>query len=121
MKTQALARNVRMSPLKLREIGRNLVGMQAQKALQFLRWSPRKSARLFYKTLKSAIGNAENNLSVSVERLVLQEVVVDEGAVMKRFQPVSRGSAHPIRKRMSHIKIVLTDEEGIKATQGKRK
>ena len=71
--------------------------------------------------MKSAIGNAENNLSVSVERLVLQEVVVDEGAVMKRFQPVSRGSAHPIRKRMSHIKIVLTDEEGTKATQGKRK
>ena len=110
MKVQALTKNVRISPLKLRALVRGLVGMPAQSALQTLRWIPRKSARLIAKTLNSAIANAENNFNLPVDQLVLCEAAVDECATIKRFQPVSRGSAHPIRKRTSRIKIVLTSE-----------
>ena len=110
MKVQALTKNIRISPLKLRAVAKGLVGMAAQDALQTLKWIPRKSARLAAKTLKSAIANAENNFNLPVEQLLVCEVTVDEGPAFKRFQPVSRGSAHPIRKKTSRIKIVLTSD-----------
>lgn len=110
MKVQALTKNIRISPLKLRAVAKGLVGMAAQDALQTLKWIPRKSARLTAKTLKSAIANAENNFNLPVEQLLVCEATVDEGPAFKRFQPVSRGSAHPIRKRTSRIKIVLTSD-----------
>ena len=119
MKVQALTKNVRMSPLKLRPIAGNLVGMRAQEALQTLRWMPQKSARLLWRSLKSAVANAENNLNIPGERLSICEARIDEGIAMKRFQPVSRGSTHPIRKRGSRIKVVLTwDEENIQDRRG---
>jgi large subunit ribosomal protein L22 len=65
---------------------------------------------LILKTLKSAIANAENNNSLNAADLVVKEAVVGEGPTLKRFQPKARGSAGPIRKRTSHIKVVLTDE-----------
>jgi large subunit ribosomal protein L22 len=60
------------------------------------------------------VANAENNNNLNVENLVIQEAVVGEGPTAKRFQPKARGSAGPIRKRTSHIKIILTDEIEIK-------
>ncbi len=110
MKVQALTKNIRISPLKLRAVAKEVVGMAAQDALQTLKWIPRKSARLIAKTLKSAIANAENNFNLPVEQLLLCEAIVDDCTAFKRFQPVSRGSAHPIRKRTSRIKIVLTSD-----------
>jgi large subunit ribosomal protein L22 len=62
------------------------------------------------KTLKSAIANAENNNNLRADRLVVQEATVGEGPTFKRFQPKARGSAGPIRKRTSHIRIIVTDE-----------
>ncbi len=111
MKVQALTKNIRISPLKLRALAKGLSGMSARIALQTLRWIPRKSARLISKTLKSAIANAENNFNLPVDQLSIYEIAVDDCAAIKRFQPVSRGSAHPIRKRTSRIKIVLTSGE----------
>ena len=113
MKIQALTKYVRISPLKMRVLARGLVGMPADDAVQTLKWIPKKSARLILKTLKSAIANAENNFNLSRDQLVLSEAMIDEGSVVKRFQPVSRGSAHPIRKRTSHIKIVLTSVDKV--------
>ena len=66
------------------------------------------------KTLQSAIANAENNNNLNVSNLVVQEAIVGEGPTSKRFQPKARGSAGPIRKRTSHIRIILTDEIEIK-------
>ena len=73
---------------------------------------PQKAARLVSKTLRSAIANAENSekTSVSAEELVVKEAVVGEGPTMRRFRPKARGMAGRIRKRTSHIKIVVTDE-----------
>ncbi|MDR1665952.1 MAG: 50S ribosomal protein L22 [Puniceicoccales bacterium] len=108
MTVQSLSRYVRMSPLKLRLLTRGLVGLPAERVLQMLRLVPRRSARLLAKTLKSALANAENNRNLSADRLVLSQAIVNEGPRLKRFVPAARGSAHPIRKRTSHIKMVLT-------------
>ncbi len=72
------------------------------------------------KTLKSAIANAENNNNLRAETLVVREAVVGEGPTLKRFQPKARGSAGPIRKRTSHIRIVVTDEIEIKTPEPRK-
>src|SRR6185436_20724183 len=73
-------------------------------------FTPKKAARLVLQTLKSAIANAENNNNLRPDKLVVQEAVVGEGATLKRFTPRARGSASPIRKRTSHIGIIVTDD-----------
>ena len=111
MEVKALSKHVRMSPKKMREVSRVIQGMPAEKALETLQFIPRKSARLIRKTLLSAVANAENNHELSSEDLIVKYAIIEEGAVLKRFIPVARGSAHPIRKRTSHIRIVLSEEE----------
>ena len=110
MEVKALTKHVRMSPKKMREVARLIQGLPAEEALEKLQFIPRKSARLIRKTLKSAIANSENNHNLSAEDLVVKSIVIEEGAVLKRFVPVARGSAHPIRKRTSHIRIILDEE-----------
>jgi large subunit ribosomal protein L22 len=95
--------------------------LPAADALSILRFTPKKAAALISKTLKSAIANAENNNNLRVENLVVQEAVVGEGPTLKRFVPKARGSAGPIRKRTSHIRITLTDEIEIKRREPKKK
>ncbi|MFR6033075.1 MAG: large ribosomal subunit protein uL22 [Bacilli bacterium] len=63
------------------------------------------------KTLASAIANAENNNGLSAANLKIKSAIVNQGVAFRRFRPVARGSAHPIRKRTSHISIVLSDEK----------
>jgi large subunit ribosomal protein L22 len=77
--------------------------------MNLLRFIPRKSARLLAKTIQSAMANAENNNNLSADQLVISEVKIDEGPAIKRFKPVARGSAHPFKKRTSHISIVLSE------------
>lgn len=84
-------------------------GQSAAVALETLAAIPRKSARLIEKTLKSAIANATNNNKLAADALVVKEAVANEGPRIKRWQPKARGSAGPILKRLSHIRIVLTD------------
>lgn len=110
MEIQALTKYVRISPKKAREITRAIQGMPANEALERLRFIPRKSARLVAKTLKSAIANAENNAEISSDELIIFRALVEEGPALKRFRPAARGSAHPIRKRTSHIRIILAEE-----------
>jgi len=76
---------------------------------------------LISKTLKSAVANAENNNNLRADRLVVKEATVGEGPTFKRFQPKARGSAGPIRKRTSHIRIILTDEIEITPKRKPRK
>lgn len=99
-----------ISAFKCREVTREIQGLPAASALDILAFSPKKAAVLVAKTLKSAIANAENNANLRAETLVVKEAMVGEGPTAKRFQPKARGSAGPILKRSSHIRIVLTDE-----------
>lgn len=114
MQVKSIHRYAKISAFKAREVTREIQGLPATDALDLLRFTPKKAALLVIKTLKSAIANAENNKNMTVANLVVQEAVVGEGPTLKRFQPKARGSAGPIRKRSSHIRIVLTDEIEIK-------
>jgi large subunit ribosomal protein L22 len=109
MEIQALTRYARMSPKKMREVVRTVQGRKATEAVDLLSLIPRKSARLIAKTLKSAIANAENNNNLSVDTLIVKSAVIENGPVLKRFKAAARGSAAPRRKKMSHIRIVLSD------------
>jgi large subunit ribosomal protein L22 len=110
MQVQAITRNVKMSAQKVREVTRQIQGMFALDAQAALSVTPRKSARLVAKTLKSAIANAENNNNAKPERLRVREAVALTAGTLKRWTPKARGSAGPVLKRQSHIKIVLSDE-----------
>ncbi len=114
MQVKSIYRFARISAFKAREVTREIQGLPATDALDVLRFTPKKAALLVTKTLRSAIANAENNNNLNVANLVVQEAVVGEGPTFKRFQPKARGSAGPIRKRTSHIRIILTDEIEIK-------
>ena len=126
MQIRSIYRGARISAFKCREVTREIQGLPVAAALDLLTFTPRKAARLVEKTLKSAIANAENNANLRAEKLVVKEAVVGEGPTFKRFQPKARGSAGPIRKRTSHIRIIVTDEVEIptrekKSTAGKKK
>lgn len=114
MQVKSIYRNARISAFKAREVTRAIQGLPATDALDLLRFVPKKAAPLVRKTLASAIANAENNNNLNVANLVVLEAVIGEGPTFKRFQPKARGSAGPIRKRTSHIRIILTDEVEIK-------
>jgi large subunit ribosomal protein L22 len=114
MQVRSTYRFARISAFKAREVTREIQGLPAADALDLLRFVPKKAATLVRKTLASAVANAENNNNLSLSNLVIQQAVVGEGPTFKRFQPKARGSAGPIRKRTSHIRIVLTDEIEIK-------
>ena len=109
MEVQALTRNARMSPKKVREVARTIQGRSSNDAVEYLTLIPRKSARLIVKTLKSAIANAENNNNLASDTLTVKSAVVENGPVLKRFKAGAKGSAMPRRKKMSHIRIILSD------------
>jgi len=99
----------RISARKVRLIIDMIRGRDVQDALNILKFTPNRAAGMISKTLQSAIANAQE-AEANVESLIVQEARVDEGPVMKRFQPKDRGRAHPILKRTSHI-VVSVDEQ----------
>src|SRR5205823_9594916 len=121
MEVRATYKYAKISPFKAREVTREIQGLPVSAALDIVAFSPKKAAALIQKTLKSAIANAENNNDLRAENLVVKEAVIGEGPTLKRSQPKARGSAGPIRKRTSHIRIVLTDEIEIKTRASKKK
>ena len=110
----------RISAFKAREVTREIQGLPVAAALDIVAFSPKKAAVMIAKTLKSAVANAENNNDLRVDTLVVKEAVVGEGPTLKRSQPKARGSAGPIRKRTSHIRIVLTDEIPIETRETRK-
>jgi large subunit ribosomal protein L22 len=110
MEVKAITKYVRISPLKARDVARNIQGLPVSQALDMLTFTPRKAALLVGKTLKSAIANAENNHDLTVDSLVIKEAVIGSGPTLKRWKPRARGGASPIKKRTSHIFITVSDE-----------
>jgi large subunit ribosomal protein L22 len=93
-------------------VAREIQGLPVSDALDILNFTPRKGAELFSKTMKTAIADAENNFELSVDGLFVKSAVVGEGPTFKRFKARARGSAASIRKRTSHLTVVLSDEGG---------
>ncbi|MDR2735644.1 MAG: 50S ribosomal protein L22 [Puniceicoccales bacterium] len=106
MEIKSVTKYARMSPKKVHMVARSVVGMHAERALQLLRLVNKKSAGLVAKTLASAIANA-NCKNVDSDSLYVKDAVAEQGIMFHRFVPASRGSAHSIRKRTSHIKVTL--------------
>src|ERR1051325_10176072 len=124
MEVRSIYKYARISPFKAREVTREIQGLPVSAALDVLAFTPKKAAFLVSKTLKSAVANAENNANLKVDGLVVKEAVVGEGPTMRRMMTRARGSGSTIRKRSSHIHIVLTDEIEIEKrdkTAGKKK
>ncbi len=110
MQIKSIYRGARISAFKCREVTRAIRGLPVSAALDLLAFTPKKAALLVAKTLKSAIANAENNANLRADKLTVHEATVGEGPTMKRFRPRARGSAGPILKRTSHIRIIVCDD-----------
>ena len=103
----AITKYVRISPRKARLAAGLMKGLSAQEAKRQLEYSGLKGGLLLIKTLDSAVANAESQGELRRENLIVDEVRVDEGPRLKRSKPRSRGSQHPILKRMSHFTVVV--------------
>lgn len=109
MDVKASARFIRMSPKKIRLVVDLVRGMPAQEAEKQLRFVPKAASLPVLKLLRSAIANAENNFKLDGKDLVIKEIRVDQGPTLKRWMPRAFGRASTIRKRSSHISILLND------------
>jgi len=109
MEVIAEAKNIRISPRKVRLVAEELAGKKALEAVESLKFVPKKASLPLSKVIKSAISNAKNNNKMDEKKLIIKEVVVNEGPKLKRFLPRSRGMVHPILKRSSHIRVVLEE------------
>ncbi|MCX7712567.1 MAG: 50S ribosomal protein L22 [Chthoniobacterales bacterium] len=110
MIVQSTYKYARISPSKVHDVARAIRRLPVKNAINLLRFTPKKAARLLLKTLNSAIANAENNHNLRAEQLIVLEAIANDGPAFKRYIPRARGSASPIRKRTAHIRITLTDD-----------
>ena len=111
METKAVARYVRISPRKVRQVVDLIRGKKVDEALAILKFTPKISTEPVSKVLKSAIANAEHNLDLSSEELFVTKIYVDQGPTLKRIKPRAQGRADRIRKRTSHITVFVGDKK----------
>src|SRR5215475_14493948 len=107
MEARAQARYARVTPMKARRVVDLIRGLPAAEAQAVLRFAPQAASEPVGKVLASAVANAEHNEQLDPATLVVREAYVDEGPTLKRFRPRAQGRAYRIRKRTSHITIVL--------------
>ena len=118
---RAVARHVRISPMKARRVVNLVRGLPAKEALTVLQFAPQAASEQVYKVLASAIANAENNERLDPDSLLVSEAYVDEGPTLKRFRPRAQGRAYRIRKRTCHITIVVESVSQVAGGAGRRK
>jgi len=115
---RAVARHVRISPMKARRVVDLVRGLPATEALTVLKFAPQAASEQVYKVVASAVANAENNERLDPESLLIKAAYVDEGPTLKRFRPRAQGRAYRIRKRTCHITIEV--ESVVLAPGGRR-
>jgi large subunit ribosomal protein L22 len=118
---RAIQRTARQSPYKMRLVIDQVRGLTVNDALALLKFSKKHAAKQIEKVLRSAVANAEqaarsSNEAIDVDELYVKHAIVNEGAKLKRFMPAAMGRATPIRKRTSHIEIIV----GQRAERAKR-
>jgi large subunit ribosomal protein L22 len=104
---RASARHVRITPMKARRVVDLIRGLPAAEAQAVLRFAPQAASEPVGKVLDSAIANAEHNHDLDPSTLVVSEAYVDEGPTLKRFRPRAYGRATRVRKRTSHVTLVV--------------
>lgn len=116
MKVTAKLNYLHISPRKVRAVVGVVKKLKVQDALNQLRFVPNKASAPLFKLVKSAIANAENNFSLESSSLKIAEFKVDGGPVFKRFRPGSRGRASPLKKKTSHVTLVLEGQRAAHPT-----
>jgi|SRR3989344_3333782 len=102
---------LKMAPRKVRLVANVLKGLSVNEAEAQLFLQPRRAAGPILKLLRSAVANAKNNRKLAVDKLIVENIRVDQGPMLERFLPRARGSASPIQKKMSHITLTLAESE----------
>ena len=106
---KATLKYARISSRKVKIVADLIKGKDVDEALAILKYTPKASSEMLEKLLKSAIANAENNHNMAHEKLYIDEIYANQGPTLKRIRPAAKGSAVRIRKRTSHITIVLKE------------
>jgi large subunit ribosomal protein L22 len=122
MESKATARYIRMSPRKIRQVAALVKGLGYDDAKGILDFTPKAASQVLLATMKSAAANAisqEGTAKVKVENLYVKDVRVDVGPTLKRIRPVGMGRAYRIRKRTSHVNIILAEKETSIKSSGK--
>ncbi len=121
MEVKAQVKNLRSTPRKTRLVIDLVRGKNLKKAISELKFVNKKASSLVSSLLNSAKANAENNFSLDSEKLYIKTIQANEGKKMKRYRAGSKGSARPIKRRLSDISVVLATEEEIKSEEKKVK
>ena len=108
---RATLKFARISSRKVKIVADLIRGKDVDEALAIMKFTPKASSEVLEKLLKSAIANAENNHNMKHENLYVAEIFANQGPTLKRIRPAAKGSAVRIRKRTSHITIVLKEKE----------
>ncbi|NLJ76925.1 MAG: 50S ribosomal protein L22 [Peptococcaceae bacterium] len=111
MEAKAIARYVRISPRKVRQVIDLIRGKKVDEALAILRYTPKRASEVVTKVVKSAAANAENNLQMDNDELFVTSCFVDQGPSFKRYQPRAKGRADIRLKRTSHITVMVGDKK----------
>ena len=111
MQARAEAKNMRISPRKMKAIADLVRGKNVKDAQAILKFTPRKGAEIFLKVLNSAVANAENNFHMDVEALIVKEIYANQGPTLKRWNAGSMGRANPVLRRSSHVGVVVAEKE----------
>jgi large subunit ribosomal protein L22 len=109
MEAKAIAKYVRTSSMKIGIVLDLIRGKNVNEAFAILQYTPKNAAEVVNKVLKSAVANAENNLNLDINRLYVAEAYACQGPTLKRFRPRAQGRAYRIRKRSSHVTIIVTE------------
>jgi large subunit ribosomal protein L22 len=120
MEARAQARYVRVTPQKARRVVDLIRGIPAAQAQSVLRFAPQAVSEPIGKVLDSAIANATNNLNLNPDGLVVSAAYVDEGPTMKRIRPRAQGRAYRVRKRSSHITVIVSTPDALTAKPAKK-
>jgi large subunit ribosomal protein L22 len=111
MEVKASTKCARISPIKLRLPISEVKGKKAEQALTLLKFMPLKAAGIIHKALESAVANAAHNNELDVDKLVVKNIIVDQGPSLKRFRPRARGRASRILKRTSHLTVIVAQTD----------
>jgi large subunit ribosomal protein L22 len=113
MEAKAVAKFIRISPTKVRQVADLIRGKDIREALAILRYTPKGASLPISKVVKSAVANAEHNYEMNSDKLYISKIFVDQGPTLKRFRPRAMGRADRIRKRTSHITVVVSEREEV--------
>ena len=109
MEVKAIAKYMRISPRKIRLLMREIRGKKVGEALNLLTFAPQKGAPVLRKLINSAVANASQHPDTDVDNLFVKHIFADEGPTLKRFRPRAMGRATRIRKRSSHLTVILDE------------